>query len=112
MLENGACIEAKNMMDMTPFLIAVVYGSKEIAEMLLDRGADLMAVESARNSGLHLAVIHRRVEILQMLLERSKGELMDLRNNDLRTVIHLAACHEDPEVNTYALTCISVILCD
>lgn len=102
LLENGAYIEARNMMDLTPFLIAIIHGSKEMAEMLMDRGADLMAVDSSHNSGLHLAVKHRRGEILQMLLERNRGELMDLRNNDLETVIHLAACHEEPEVNMHA----------
>ena len=101
-MENGAYIEARNMMDLTPFLIAIVHGSKEIVEILMDRGADLVAVDSSHNSGLHLAVIHKRVEILQMLLERDKGELVDLRNNDLETVIHLAACHEEPEVNIHA----------
>ena len=88
-------------MDLTPFLIAIVHGSKEITEMLMDRGADLMAVDSSHNSGLHLAVKRKRGEILQMLLEK-KGELMDLRNNDLETVIHLAACHEEPEVKMHA----------
>ena len=99
LLDKGADIEAKNMMDLTPFLIAVIHGSKETAEMLLDRGANLMAIDSAHNGCLHLAVIHKRKEILQMLLDRGKGKLMELRNNELKSVIHLAACNEEMEVN-------------
>jgi len=98
LLDKGADIEAKNMMDLTPFLIAVIHGSKETAEMLLDRGANLMAIDSAHNSCLHLAVIHKRKEILQMLLDRGKGKLMELRNNELKSVIHLAACNEEMEI--------------
>lgn len=98
LLENGASIEAKNMMDMTPFLMAVAHGSKETAEMLLDRGADLFAVDSSHNSAFHLAVINKRTELITMLMERGKDDLVELRNNDLQTVVHLAACYEEPEI--------------
>ena len=98
LLENGASIEAKNMMDMTPFLIAVARGAKETVEVLLDRGADLYAMDSSHNSGLHLAVMYKRKEVIHTLLERGKDKLVELRNNDLQTVIHLAARYEEPEV--------------
>ena len=98
LLENGASIEAKNMMDMTPFLIAVPHGAKETVEVLLDRGADLFARDSFRNSGLHLAVMYKRKEMIHTLLKRGKEKLVELRNNDLQTVIHLAARYEEPEV--------------
>ena len=103
LLENGASIEAKNMMDMTPFLMAVAHGSKETAEMLLDRGADLFAVDSSHNSAFHLAVINKRTELITMLMERGKDDLVELRNNDLQTVVHLAACYEEPEVRCFAI---------
>ena len=98
LLENGASIEAKNMMDMTPFLIAVPHGAKETVEVLLDRGADLFARDSFHNSGLHLAVMYKRKEMIHTLLKRGKEKLVELRNNDLQTVMHLAARYEEPEV--------------
>ena len=98
LLENGASIEAKNMMDMTPFLIAVAHGAKETVEVLLDRGADLFARDSFHNSGLHLAVMYKRKEMIHTLLKRDKEKLVELRSNDLQTVIHLAARYEEPEV--------------
>ncbi|XP_074625241.1 transient receptor potential cation channel subfamily A member 1-like [Acropora palmata] len=98
LLENGASIEAKNMMDMTPFLIAVAHGAKETVEVLLDRGADLFARDSFHNSGLHLAVMYKRKEMIHTLLKRGKEKLVELRSNDLQTVIHLAARYEEPEI--------------
>lgn len=103
LLENGAEIEARNMMDLTPFLMSVIHGSKETAEMLLDQGANLMAVDFAHNSCLHLAVINKQIETIQMLLIRAKEKLMELRNSSQKTVIHLAACYEDPEVTLAVL---------
>lgn len=99
LLENGACKETKDMMDLTPFLVAVIHGGKETAEMLLDQGANIMATDSVGNSGLHLAVQYSQVEMVRMLLARGKGKFMELRNNELQTVMHLAATHENTQVN-------------
>ena len=98
-MEKGADIEVKNMMDLTPFLIAVVNGAKEMATMLLEHGANLMAVDFEHSSCLHLAVTHRQVEMVQLLLQKGKEKLMELRRYDHKTVIHLAAACEDTEVN-------------
>ena len=98
LVKYGAELEARDMMDLTPFLIAVVKGSKETAELLLDLGSNLTAVDAVSNSCLHLAVQSGQVEIVQMLLNRGKEKLMTLRNNDLRSVIHLSAARNDAKV--------------
>ena len=88
------------MMDMTPFLGAVVHGSKETAELLLKQGTDIMAVDSEHNSCLHLGVKHKRVEIVKMLLVTEGIEnLMKLRNNELQTFVHIAASVKQKEVS-------------
>lgn len=100
LLENGACKEAKNIMDLTPFLVSVLHGGIETAEMLLDQGANIMATDSTGNSCLHLAVQHSQKEMVRMLLtHRDKGKFMELRNNELKTVMHLAATRDTTEVN-------------
>lgn len=110
LIENGADREAKDIMDLTPFLIAVAFGAKETAEMLLDQGANTMATDSTCNSCLHLAVKHGQVEMVRMLLDRGKGQLMALRNNELKTVMHLAATKENTEVNEVSITGCSVMV--
>ena len=87
------------MMDLTPFLLAVINGAKETAELLLDRGANLSALDFAHNTCLHLAVMHRQVEMVQLLLERGTEKLMELKRYDHKTVIHLAACYQKTQVN-------------
>ena len=90
-------------MDLTPFLMSVIHGAKETAGKMLDHGANLMVTDSERNSCLHLAVLNRRIETLRMLLVRGrKWKLMELRNNELKSVIHLAACYNEKEVNLEA----------
>ena len=87
------------MMDLTPFLVSVVHGGKETAEMLLEQGANIMATDSVGNSCLHLAVQHSEKEMVRILLaQRDKGEFMQLRNNKLETVMHSAATHDNTEV--------------
>ena len=104
LLENGACKEAKNMMDLTPFLVSVLHGGIETAEMLLDKGANIMATDSTGNSCLHLAVQRSQKEMVRMLLtHRDKGKFMELRNNELKTVMHLAATRDTTEVNKRSL---------
>ncbi|KAL9969342.1 hypothetical protein ACROYT_G021546 [Oculina patagonica] len=98
LLDNGADQEAKDMMDLTPFLLSVVFGAKDAAEMLLDQGADIMATDSTCNSCLHLAVKCSQIEMVRLLLARGKGKFLELRNNELQTVMHLAATHEDTEI--------------
>lgn len=92
------------MMDQTPFLVSVLHGGIETAEMLLDQGANIMATDSTGNSCLHLAVQYSQKEMVRMLLtHRDKGKFMKLRNNELKTVMHLAATRDTTEVNKRSL---------
>lgn len=104
LLKNGACKEAKNMMDQTPFLVSVLHGGIETAKMLLEQGANIMATDSTGNSCLHLAVQYSQKEMVRMLLtHRDKGKFMKLGNNELKTVMHLAATRDTTEVNKRSL---------
>ena len=87
------------MMDLTPFLISVIHGARDTVELLLNQGANIMATDSECNSCLHLAVKHRQVEMVRMLLSRGKEKFIGLRNNELKTVMHLATTDEGTEVN-------------
>jgi len=98
-LENGADPEAKDMLAMTPFLMAVTLGGSQSAKILLDHGADITATDSSLNSCLHLAIKYKRAEMVKMLLERDTDQMLILsKDKDLRSVFHLAAGLENSEV--------------
>ena len=109
LLENGADPEAKEMLSMTPFLIAVTLGASQSVKVLLDHGAAMTATDSSLNSCLHLAVNYRRAEIVKMLLERDKYKVSELKDKDLKTVFHLAARLEDSKVFSCFLLCNSLV---
>ena len=98
LLENGADPEAKDMLAMTPLLMAVTMGGNQSAKVLLDHGADITATDSSLNSCLHLAISFCRVEMVKMLLERGKDKLLPLKDKNLSTVLHLAAGLQDSKV--------------
>lgn len=101
LLENGADPEAKDMLAMTPFLIAVILGASQSVQVLLDHGADITATDSSLNSCLHLAISYRRADMVKMLLERGKDKLLPLKDEHLSTVLHLAAGLEDSKVSFF-----------
>ena len=110
LLENGADMEAKDMLAMTPFLMAVTMGGSESAKVLLDHGAAITAIDSSLNSCLHLAVMYERVEIVKVLLERDTDKvLIQSKDKDLRSVFHVAAGLENSEVKFYIYCSLSDI---
>ena len=101
LLENGADPEAKDILAMTPFLMAATLGASQSARVLLDHGVDITATDSSLNSCLHLAISYRRVEMVKLLLERGKDKLLPLKDKNLSTVLHLAAGLEDSKVSFF-----------
>ena len=104
LLENGADPEAKDMLAMTPFLIAATLGASQSAKVLLDHGVDITATDSSLNSCLHLAISYRRIEMVKMLLERGRNKLLPLKDKNLSTVLHLAAGLEDSKVSFFPIS--------
>ena len=89
------------MLSMTPFLIAVTLGASQSVKVLLDHGAEMTATDSSLNSCLHLAVNYRKAEMVKMLLERDKNEVFPLKDQHLKTALHLAAGLEDSKVSVF-----------
>ena len=98
LLENGADLEAKDTLWMTPFLIAVTHGANQSVKVLLDHGAEITATDASLNSCLHLAIMYRKPEIVRILTERDTDKVLLLKDKDLQTVFHLAAGLEDSKV--------------
>ena len=91
-------------MEMTPLLIAVTSGAVEAARRLLDHGVDITATDSSLNSCLHLGINYRRPEMVKLLLEMDKDrDLIEMKDKDMKTVLHLAAGLETSKVFLFAL---------
>jgi len=63
----------------TPLITAATFGKTEIAQLLIDAGADLSVKNKDGSTALHTAAFFCRVEIVQMLLDAEADK--SLRNN-------------------------------
>jgi ankyrin repeat protein len=80
----------------TPLMKACHHGEQEIAQYLLDKGANVNAVDSDGNTALYTAVLARRVETVRMLI--SRGAKVNTRNLMDFTPIASAAAAGSTEI--------------
>ena len=67
LLEGGANVNVKDNFDQTPLIFASMKGELKVAQVLVDAGADLQAMNKWNNTALNLA----KTEVAAFL--RSKG---------------------------------------
>ena len=79
----------------TPLHLAAFFGHKDVAEMLVDRGADVQArsANTMCNFPLHAAVAGRHTEVAAILL--SHGAEVDGRQAGGYTALHSASANGD-----------------
>lgn len=65
---------------------AAIKNYKDIAKVLLDRGADINALDETKNTPLHDAVSYKAMDVIGFLLER--GADMNLKNDRAETALH------------------------
>ncbi|WP_430965359.1 ankyrin repeat domain-containing protein [Spongiimicrobium sp. 2-473A-2-J] len=69
-IEAGTDINKKDAMSgSTPLVTAASFGKNEIAQVLIDAGADLNPKNNDGSTALHAAAFFCRVEIVQMLMD-------------------------------------------
>lgn len=68
LLEQGCDVDVRNKADITPLMIAARFGYQEIAEVLLQYGANPNAVDQFKRGPLHRAISARQVDIVRLLL--------------------------------------------
>ena len=90
LLMNGARLETTDDYGYTPLLKAVKYSaSKEVIDLLLVHGADVLAVTEDEKTALHFAAQNDEVEMIKSMIER--GLPVNAEDNDGWTPLHEAA---------------------
>ena len=89
---------------MTPFLCAVTAGHTDCACLLVEYGADIMAMDNQGRSCLHLAVESEQEEIVAFLLKKKGGCQLLKRHEPKqeRTPLHCAAITGNVKVGGFA----------
>ena len=69
---NPSALEAHSSDGWTPLHLAAFFGHRDLADALLDRGADVNArsTNSMKNTPLHAAAAGRQAEVMRLLLSR------------------------------------------
>jgi ankyrin repeat protein len=107
-LDEGFPVEYATFGGRNALLIAVIEGHREMAEMLIDRGAnfaryyyhDLIPGGTRHETLLHVAAELGHKDIVDMLLERDKYDraLIDKPDSDRNTALHLAAARGHADI--------------
>jgi len=87
--DNPDLVFSKDNKGMSPLHWAAQAGHKDVAELLLAKGADVNAMDNEGRMPLHLAGRQGRRDVTELLL--ANGADVNAKNNDGRTPLHLAA---------------------
>ena len=91
LLAGGANIETRSRANETPLMLAVQYsyGRDEVTNYLIEKGADLNAVDPNGNTALMLAINRNNGEAVKQLLAHQAA--VGVLNNDRQSALHIAA---------------------
>ncbi|EAX91611.1 ankyrin repeat protein, putative [Trichomonas vaginalis G3] len=94
-ISNGADINAKDRIGLTPLHSAAKNNSKETAEILISNGADINAKDRIGLTPLHYAAKYNNKEIAEILI--SNGADINAKDEDGSTPLHYAAMNNSKE---------------
>eukprot|EP00210_Caulerpa_lentillifera_P003601 g3436.t1 len=94
-LNRGCNIEAVNSNAYTALHKAAATGSVSAVKALLKRGANIRALTSKRQTPLHLAAEQLRDEVLTLLIEEVDSKIINLKDENGRTILHQVAVQEN-----------------
>ena len=76
-IEAGTNVNVRSSKGYTPLMVAASHGYDEIVRLLLQKGADLTAVDAAGRNALQIAREAKSQGSVNLLLEASKAEVAD-----------------------------------
>ncbi|CAG2232219.1 unnamed protein product [Mytilus edulis] len=80
--KNKESVNKTNHRKETPLHLAVRYGHTQCAELLIENGASLQAVDNIADTPIHTAIQYRQTSCLQLLLEHGSSVVVLNRTND------------------------------
>ena len=104
MLDHRAMVSARNNKLLTALHWAVTMGHRDVAELLIERGADVEAKAADGHTPLHMAAREGDAQMVQCLLEARANP--NSTNNASQTAVDLALAfaEDEPEVAQVLLT--------
>lgn len=88
LLEKGALVDETDTEGRTPLMAAVYQNHVPIAEVLIQHGADLYAIDKSGYSVLYYAAVHGKFESTYLLVE--SGIKIQLEDNQVKEIISIA----------------------
>ncbi|WP_265042029.1 ankyrin repeat domain-containing protein [Wolbachia endosymbiont (group B) of Melanostoma mellinum] len=99
LLEAGADVNAKDMLNRTVLHYAALCGRKEIVEFLISKEADVNAKDMLNSTALHHAALYGRKEVVEFLI--SKGADVNVKDSANRTALHYAALYGHKKITEF-----------
>ena len=103
LLDKGAQLEAKDIIDCTPLHWAASQGHIDIVRLLCDRGADVDARDRWGDRPLHDAAMNGRISIVKELIEERNAEI-NARTDDGRTALRCARQLNKHDIAAYLVS--------
>ena len=93
LISEGADVDARAFMNVTPLHLAAQYNEKkEIVEMLLNKGAKVDIADNRGRTPLHLAAQNNNKEIVDALIKAKAN--VDIKDEDEKTPLDLTTNEE------------------
>lgn len=93
---GASVVNEKNSMGRTALMKTAMYGHPDIAELLLEKGADVHATDDDSRTALTWAAGRGRKNMVEFLLQN--GAVLDHKDNEGKTVLISAARHSDRDM--------------
>ncbi len=98
LLSKGAMIDAVVLGDQTALDLAIIFEQSEAAELLIEKGADLIHRGSqSGNTPLHLAAARSLPDVVTSLVRKLPPEELNAQSTHLATPLHLSVLGNQPE---------------
>jgi len=110
LLKAGAKVNASNVDENTPLILAAHRNQNEVAIVLLNAGAEVNAKNSFGATALHIAAANCNLPLIEILISNG-AQPQNVDNNGLNALHHAAMKCSDPTTTLHLLKYIKVNEC-